>query len=209
MIKISGFIQTTRFLKSLLVALILSFFSGSLLYGVSVLFFLTFSFVFNDWVDVSKDAVGHPHRAIPSGKITRTQAFVLAVVLLITGLILAFAFLDQYLLGLLTIYFLSVFYSLVLKPNLPILATPVWSTAIAILFVQPFTDDLHVYIATAIIVYGYEMLLDYRDIEADKQFSRTPTLANLLGKGSFFVAVAALLTGIGILILFLFYSLSG
>ena len=37
-------------------------------------------------------------------------------------------------------------------------------------------------------MYGYELLLDYRDKDADRQFCKTPTLANLLGTRTSVVA---------------------
>ncbi|MDZ4226044.1 MAG: hypothetical protein U1C66_00965, partial [Patescibacteria group bacterium] len=63
-----GLLQTTRSLKSFFVALLLGALSGSIFYGVETFLFLSFSFVFNDWVDADKDIIGHPNRAIPSGK---------------------------------------------------------------------------------------------------------------------------------------------
>ncbi len=190
-----GFLQTTRFTKSFGVALALSLLSGSIWYGIGALLFLLFSFAFNDWVDSPKDVVGHPHRAIPSGKITRTQSGFIFSALFITGVSYSILLLDQYLIGFMCIYVLSVLYSFILKPYLPVLATPVWSASIAILFVQPFTNQLTVYFAIASIVYGYEMLLDYRDRDSDKQFCKTPTLANILGKGTYVVFTLAFLGG--------------
>jgi 4-hydroxybenzoate polyprenyltransferase len=204
MTKIYGFLQTTRFLKSFFVAVAFTLLSISILYGIAAFFFLTFSFVFNDWVDVKKDTVGHPHRAIPSGKITRGEALIIATILLISGLVWVTIFQDHYLPGFLSIYIFSIIYSLILKPNLPIIATPVWSLAIAILFVQPFTDNLQAYIGVFSIVYGYEMLLDYRDRYADKQFIKTPTLANLLGGWTFFVTITTITFGAALLLLLLF-----
>lgn len=193
---ISGFIQTTRFIKSLGIGLLLYFFSSSIYYGVAVLLFLLFSFAFNDWVDAPKDSIGHPNRAIPSGKITRQLALYFSTGVLIAGLAWSFIFLEEYALSFTVLYFLSITYSFFLKPNAPILATPIWSSAIAILFVQPFTKNISTYVAVGILVYSYELLLDYRDRKADKEFCKTPTLANVLGKYTFAVSGFLFLIGL-------------
>ncbi len=196
---ISGFIQTTRFIKSLGVGLLLSFFSSSIYYGMGALLFLLFSFAFNDWVDAPKDSIGHANRAIPSGKITRQQAFYISAGLLIVGVGWSTLFLGEHVLAFAVIYLFSIFYSFFLKPNIPILATPVWSSAIAILFIQPFTQDSLMYIAVASLVYSYELLLDYRDRQADREFCKTPTLANVLGKHTFMVSGLSFFIGIALL----------
>jgi len=193
---IYGFLQTTRYMKSLIVGLFLFLISGSLYYGVGALFFLMFSFVFNDWVDAVKDMVGHSNRAIPSGKLTRRQTFYISIVLLIMGVGWVILFLNKYILGFAIIYSFSIIYSLLLKPNIPILATPIWSLTIAILFLQSFSQNPTIYFAVTIIIYAYELLLDYRDREADKKFCRTSTLANILGKNSYIVSVALFFVGI-------------
>src|SRR3989344_5316957 len=187
LIMIAGVIQTTRLFKCVIGAVLLAVGSGSATYGVSALLFLTFSFAFNDWVDAPKDSVGHPDRAIPSGKITRGQAGYLWLGLLVSGLVCLELFLSEYLVSFAVMYLLSISYSFFLKPNVPLLATPVWSLAVAILFVQPFTLEPLAFIAFASCMYGYELLLDYRK-DADRQFCKTPTLANLLGTRTSVVA---------------------
>ena len=195
-----GFIQTTRLIKAFAVGTILAAASGSILYGIGVLFFLTFSFTFNDWVDAPKDNVGHPNRAIPSGKITRPQAFYISLALLLIGVGWSILFLPAFSPMFAFIYLLSILYSFFLKPNIPILATPVWSLAIAILFVQPFSGNITMYLAVASFVFAYEMLLDYRDRKADKEFCATPTLANILGKYTLIISVLAFFAGTALLI---------
>lgn len=197
---IFGFIQTTRFVKSAAAGLFLGFVSGSIYYGVGALLFLLFSFVFNDWVDAPKDHVGHPNRAVPSGKLTQRQALYISVVLLIIGAVWVSFFLQKYLFGFLIIYSFSIIYSLVLKPNIPILATPVWSVTIAILFLQSLSANFVAYIAITAIVYAYELFLDYRDRESDILFCKTPTLANILGKTTFVISGFFLLIGTALLV---------
>ena len=143
--QVLGFIQTTRLIKSLAVGLLLTIVSSSVHYGLGALIFLAFSFVFNDWVDAPKDKISHPCRAIPSKKITHRQAFYIAIVLLILGSGWTIIFLKEYIFGFLIVYSFSVIYSLILKPNIPVLATPVWSVTIAILFLQSFTTETSAY----------------------------------------------------------------
>lgn len=179
--RIIGFVQMTRLAKSVVGTVLLAAASGSIVYGVAALLFLLFSFAFNDWVDAPKDAVGHPHRAIPSGKLTRNEAFGIWLTLFVFGIAWAALFLQEYLLSFAVIYLFSVAYSFHLKPFVPVLATPVWSAAIAILFVQPFTQNILFFLAAGALMYSYELMLDYRDRRADKEFCATPTAANLLG----------------------------
>lgn len=183
-----GLIQSARLYRVLGVGLVLALLLRSVEYSTGAVLFLAFSFLFNDWRDAEKDAVGHPTRAIPSGKITRRQALYSAGILLIAGLFHVKVFLDEFLEGFILIYVLSIIYSYFLKPNIPILGTPVWSLAVAILFVQPFTNDPRVYILVTLMVFSYETILDYRDRVSDKVFCKTPTLVNLLGKYSIFLA---------------------
>jgi 4-hydroxybenzoate polyprenyltransferase len=185
---IIGLTQSARLKRSLGVGIVIGILSNSLAYGIGGSIFLMFSFVFNDWVDADKDAIGHPHRAIPSGKITRKQALYFAALFLAGGFGQAWYFLPQFFTAFIAMYTLSVVYSFLLKPNVPIIATPVWSLAIAILFVRPFSEDMWVYGAVTAIVYAYEILLDYRDRVSDKEFCKTPTLANILGKNTIILA---------------------
>ncbi len=198
---ILGFFQTTRFIKSIVVAIFLTLALTDIHYGIGVLIFLMFSFSFNDWVDAHKDAIGHPNRAIPSGKLTSRQAFGMSSGLFIVGLGWTVFYLSEYAVGFYAVYFFSVLYSYVLKPDIPVLATPVWSLTIAILFIQPFSFNLVFYLATALIVYSYELLLDYRDRESDKKFCKTRTLASILGKNTFVVSGVCLTIGILLLIM--------
>jgi len=198
--KISGLIQTTRFTRSFVVGLIMYIASGSIYYGIGTLLFLSFSFAFNDWADALKDNIGHPNRAIPSGKLTRKQTLYISVGLLIMGVCWSALFLKEYTLVFTVIYLFSILYSFFLKPNVPILATVVWSSAIAILFLWPFTKNLAVYAAVIILVYAYELFLDYRDRKVDKEFCKTPTLANILGKYTPTVSGLLFLSAVGLLV---------
>ena len=186
---IIGLVETTRLFKAFFVGTILVLGSGSIEYGIGTLFFLMFSFVFNDWVDALKDSLGHPERAIPSGKITRRQALYFSAVLFVVGLGYAQFFLSEFFTMFVVIYGLSMVYSFLLKPSIPILATPVWSSAVAILLVQPFTKNTSVYVAVTLLVFAYEILLDYRDRVSDKVFCKTPTIANILGKNTVILAI--------------------
>jgi len=195
-----GLVQTTRFLKSLAVGALLALATGSMHYGICATLFLMFSFAFNDWVDFPKDKFGHPNRAIPSGKLTLNQASYIWTALLVIGVGWVIGFLSEYVLGFAIIYAFSIIYSYVLKPNIPTLATPIWSSTLAILFLQSLSANLTIYVAVTIIVYAYELLLDYRDRESDKEFCKTPTLANILSKHSRAVSGAFFLVGIALLI---------
>lgn len=197
---IEGFLQTTRFAKSFAGSVLLFLASGSFEYAVASLMFFAFSFAFNDFVDAGRDLVGHPDRAIPGGKLTRQQGLLVSLVLLIAGIMWNAIYLGDFILGFATIYFLSFMYSILLKPHIPVIATPVWSLAVTILFLQPFLSDILVYIAFAIIVFGYETLLDVRDKLADKQFGSTPTLAFLLGNFAYVFSIAMIATGSAILL---------
>ncbi len=194
--KILGAFQTTRFIKSAAVGVVFVFLANSIYYGFITFLFLSFSFVFNDWTDSEKDALGHPNRAIPSGKITRKDAGVIAAFLVALRLLLTYLFQREYLEGFLLAYTLSITYSFWLKPNIPIIATPVWSSAVSIVFLLPFTQSIYAYMSLAGIVFGYELLLDYRDRDTDKKFMKTPTSANVLGKFTFVLAGGLILSGV-------------
>lgn len=201
---IRGFIQTTRLYKSVLVSLLLGIFTHSISYGFMSILFLMFSFSFNDFIDATKDTLGHPQRAIPSGKITRETCLYIAIILLLSAIFIL-SLNNSFLYGFLFIFFSSIIYSSVLKPYVAPTATVVWSMTISILFVQPFSTDILLFIAVGLIIYGYELLLDYRDIISDSLFCKRPTTAIVLGKDSIYVAILLILIGSVTLIARMFY----
>jgi 4-hydroxybenzoate polyprenyltransferase len=194
---ISGVLQTTRFYKSLFVSSILFIATDSVEYGVCVFLLLTFSFAFNDYIDTSKDSVGHPHRAIPSGKISRLQGLVLSIILLILGLSVAFG--TEFSFGFTLTFLGSILYSLLLKPYIPLAATFVWSATVAIAFVQPFSNEFFDYFGVMLMIYAYETVLDFRDVIADNLFCKTPTLAALTGQYSILLSIVIGIAGILVL----------
>lgn len=196
---LAGIIQTTRFYKSAIFCFLLYIISQSLLYSSGGLLFLLYSYAFNDWIDAEKDAVGHPDRAIPSGKITPRQSIYVFTSLLLAGIGWSILLVSDYTFGFASIYVLSTLYSLFFKPYVPLLATVLWCSSISILVLQTVSQDLNDYIAVVLLMYSYEAILDYRDKDADKQFCKTPTIANLFGK--YTLVISFILFGIGILIL--------
>lgn len=195
---IVGTFQTTRFFKSLFVSILFLFATNSLMYSLGVLLFLTFSFAFNDFVDANKDSIGHPERAIPSGKISRRNVLALSIILFILGILIAVK--TDFLIGFLIAFSFSLIYSSLLKPYIPILATFIWSLSVAIVFIQPFSREFLDFLGFMLVVYAYETLLDYRDIFADNQFCKTPTLAAIAGR--YFIVLAILTAIAGFLLLF-------
>ncbi len=197
---LEGILQTTRFYKSVFFCVLLLIVSESLTYTAGGLFFLLYSFAFNDWTDAEKDIQGHPERAIPSGKITQTQGLYISLILLIIGVGIFVAFSSEFIIGIASMYVLSTAYSLFFKPYIPVFATILWCTSISILLLQTISQDITDYIAVILLMYSYEIMLDFRDKDTDKLFCKTPTIANLFGKYSLLISFVLFALGLLILI---------
>lgn len=199
---INELIETTRFYKSFLYSLPLVFLVNTE-YALSLLFFLLFSYIFNDFVDAEKDKLGHPERPIPSGRLERNFAGKVSVILLLLAMIIPAVQTSQYLITFLGALLLSVLYSAVIKPSYPALATIFWATAVSLATVSGLNLGWIFTAGFTFIVYGYEILLDVRDVDSDSKYYTKPTIAVILNRHSIFVSSTLLLLGV----LMLVYSL--
>lgn len=156
--------------------------SGSVVIAISCFFVValtsSFGFVLNDYVDVEKDRIGHPRRAISSGVIGRMQARYIIVFLAVLSLSIAstLTFLS-FIIDAITILFLSI-YSYINN------RFGVWANTIAALCssftivfgmaVGAFSTPLLLMSgATFFMIVGREILLDIRDLKADTSFGKT------------------------------------
>ncbi len=133
------------------------------------------SMVINDWFDVETDQVNKPHRPIPSGRVRRGQALVLAVGLLASGLVGTFYISNRltWYAGLVIV--LSIAYSIYIKKLLF-----AGNILVAALASYPFvaggilTQNLNVLIipsaATFLFIFGREILKAAQDTEGDARY---------------------------------------
>ncbi len=119
-------LRVSHYLKNLYIFLPL-FFSGEILnqdkFIKSIPVFISFClvasaiYIFNDLMDISYDQQ-HPikkNRPIPSGKISKVEAYILAIILFVIAAAIAFTVSVEVLYVILCYFFLNVLYSLKLK----------------------------------------------------------------------------------------------
>ncbi len=187
--KLSGSLELMRFGRSIIGALIVFPLTWRIDHYVVFLFFLLFSYAWNDFVDQDMDQDGHPNRPIPSGRISSTEALLLSLVLLsVGGFYSAVKMPDM-----LQIYglfcFLSAIYSWPLKRHLPLIATPVWTISVVSMALWPSDITVVGWLIFFVALYTHEFLLDVRDMESDRTHCTTPSLAVILGERSWYLVL--------------------
>lgn len=86
---------------------------------------ITSSYVFNDWCDVDIDRINLPHRPLPSTRMTRREALLYAIFLVLVAAAVA-AYLNPESLAVLAVAVATItFYSAVAKRNTPLSFIPV------------------------------------------------------------------------------------
>jgi len=174
--------DASRLPSSMVFGLVCGMLASSATFGVSIALAMAFSFIMNDLVDflTGKDLVGHPDRALPSGRTT-----VAAALLCTIGLALAFFLLNAlsyetysspiaYFLG-------AVAYNLLLKEKYPVIATPFCALLFALVLSQAASFGFWEGLAVWFAVLAREFVLDYRDADADFEFNERRNIAHLLG----------------------------
>jgi len=145
-------------------------------------------FALNNYVDVRKDRINKPNRAIPSGVISRRSALLLSIALYLVSMVLSHISTNS--LFVLTIYTLAllgtVAYSLLSK-KIGYIKTLITG----LLTITPFLVALHYYqpsingtlflLAVVMATIGKELLMDIRDIRGDSAAGYY-TIATLFGK---------------------------
>jgi len=197
--------QSARVVPAVASGILLFWVSTELLYAISFTIFLMLSFLINDVFDflTGKDAICHPNRPLPSGRLS--IGFALSMTVLVTLSLLA-STLGQNTFQSLSILLAagaSFFYSFAAKRLFPAVGTVIWVLAVAISFLGAFGQfqEAHVYVLFFLTFYAREILLDIRDLDADKVLAKGPTLGVLGSKSVLYRMVGALLmlTAVGYL----------
>ena len=182
---IKGILCSSRTFGSLIAGIIVTILARDLGYGfISTVFFL-FSYIFNDLCDWEKDRVAHPERPIASGLLPRRVASVVAIVLFVGGIGLAWLLVRPMVVFFTLLYPASALYSAVLKRTIPAVATPWWCLLGASIFLLPIRPTAWQFISVFSFFLGRELLLDFRDRRADSQFCLTRSLPILLERHTF------------------------
>lgn len=180
--------ESARLVSSIASSMLLWVVSGESLYSLLFFLFLTFSFLINDLVDfmTGKDLICHPRRPLPSGRLTvKVSAVGAAVVLVLLLSLSSFTTGSSFqTISIMIATGLSFIYSLAAKRLFPAIGTIVWVIAVAIAFLGAMKSiqPLPVYFLFFLTFYSRELLLDIRDINADKLFARGATIG-VLGEG--------------------------
>ena len=191
--KFSSSLELIRFKRSVMSACLVLPLSWRFDHYLVFLFFLLFSFAWNDYVDRRMDKDGHPERPLPSGRLSPIEAWVISVGLL--GLGFAVCLLWAVDLTELFAYscLVSALYSWVLKRHVPLIATPIWSLCVTYMVLLPTDMTMVGWTIFFCILYAHEILLDMRDDVADTIHCATPSIATLLGKRCWWVVFALML----------------
>ena len=142
--------------------------------------------ILNDYFDVDIDRINKPARPIPSGKITKQQAFTIAIIFLSIGIVIPFFIAKEAVILACTVVVLLVLYNAVLKRNAGFIGNIVVSlvAAFTIVYGGIATGRLHRTFFPAIFAFlihlGREITKDIEDISGDKK-AKTRSIAITLG----------------------------
>lgn len=164
----------------------------------------------NDSLDVVEDSVAHPERPIPSGEISVYQARIVGTILLLgsisVGIFFSFFVVVMILVGI----SIGITYSFVAKPVFLLKNTVVSVSVLLFLLILPSalqTSFTTIYsgfvISLVLLLQGYEVLKDLRDIPGDRQAGYN-TLPIKLGI-RVTTALTAALFGVSCLIISIFF----
>lgn len=189
-IKLKGVLETTRFVKSLLGSIIIYLLSNSVEYSIAGFIFLLFSYIFNDIVDYKEDKLAHPSRPLPKGIINLTECKIIAIIIAILGL--GVAYLSEFFTFFIILYLSSILYSYIFKKIIPSIGTLFWVILVVLLLLYPLNVSFIEYSLVFSFFYARELLLDYRDKKTDDKFCKSKSLPTIL-KNYFFILILILL----------------
>lgn len=215
--KVTGLLKSSRFLKSVASAALICVVAKSLSYSILILFFLLFSYLYNDHTDYEEDKLAHPDRPLQRGLVSRCEVLVAAMLILIFGAIFVYLELKEYILFYLGLIAFSATYSMYLKKAIPSIATSVWSFVVTVVILLPVGFGFWEYLLIFTFFNARELLLDYIDKDADDKFCKTKSLPSLIGDYFFlliFILIfisfsASVLMGEWLVSAFTFIALAG
>lgn len=191
-------LQSSRAFSSHLVAGLLVLSGGEPLLAMVLFLFLTSSYLFNDIMDFrsGRDLLCHPTRALPSGRLSQQTSLTVTVLLASTGMILSLAIGFGAFALVLSCFGISMVYSVFLKRQFPLVATPLWCAATVALFLYSFDAGSVSYLIAFCVVFGRELLLEERDGDGDKLLAISPTFPEIFGRYLRPISLALMLFGV-------------
>ena len=137
-----------------------------------------YGFVLNDYVDIEKDRINHHDRALPSGRLSRKQVLIPMPLLIISSIFFAFYLPSVALLiDVITILLLSTYSFVNNKYGIWANAITALCSSFTIVFGMSVGGFSVALIFCAIggffMIFGREIVLDIRDLAADKAFRKT------------------------------------
>lgn len=182
--RVAGLLQTTRIPTSAVIGMIV--FVPSIVAGfsftVSFLSALPFSlaamggFALNDFFDSSRDKISKPHRAIPSGRLSRSEVMYIGVTLILSAFWVSLSFSPSRLALLLHLSAIMgvICYNLIVKyfaPAKVFIAAAICAIPVVYSVSLLAYDPVYYFLPAAAFVFivGRELLMDIRDLEGDRQ----------------------------------------
>lgn len=158
----------------------------ALLAGISAALILAAGNAVNDYFDAAADAVAHPERPIPSGKVSRNMALMMSATLFAAGLIIAAVLSWNHLIMAAIVVVLLIAYSAKLS-GLPLLGNIIISAASALAVIYGALSagicekSIWAAVIAAAIHLPREIFKDIQDISGDIAAGRS-TLPRILGR---------------------------
>lgn len=137
-----------------------------------------FGFILNDYIDTDKDRISHPHRVLPSGKLSRRQV-ILMIPILVGGSILFSLYLgkEALLIDVMTILLLSLYSFINNKYGIWANAITALTSSFTLIFgmiVGGFSLPIAITsVGTFFLIFGREIILDIRDLTGDTAWGKT------------------------------------
>jgi len=130
--------------------------------------------IINDIKDIEVDKINRPERAIPSGNITRTNAYALYIVIVLVSIVISFFLIEMAMLIILLSIILLFFYSKYLKQIL-LVGNVTVSFLAGLVFIYGGVVVGNPHAATIPAVFAFlinfirEIIKDMQDVEGDKK----------------------------------------
>ena len=181
-ISATEFLKIIRVHKSPLLLCIAILANIPILNIILLYLFFSFSFLFNDLVDIKKDRT-RKDKILPK-KSSRVLIilWVVSVVIIIATVLLSFMFISlksAFIFGI--AFILSMYYSYFLKPLFPSFAIQVWCFVAVFLSVyQSPYFSIPILIVCYILFYSRELCLDSKDSKSDSNYCITKPLVKVI-----------------------------
>lgn len=156
-----------------------------------------FGFIINDFTDLEKDLINHAHRELPTGRLKRTEALVLSILLALLSIGISFMISNYVVVvNLATLFLLGIYNFINNRYGIVANFIVAFCSALAILIAKTNLQlDLIFYasVSTFLLVMSREIIFDMEDIAGDTAVGKTSVPIVFGNRKSMFIAILLLI----------------